>query len=287
MTEKRAEINTQHDVNVSSIDSEMEKEIKDAGGSGSKFDISTPAVKITNEKNIVVKLLLKKQSAAEEKLSFARGLYSGNALDSKVTSASAFVRAQGYSVVVDQSRLANWANSFQALKLAQIYTEMAKRLQTQVDTLSSIETAQSANAALELAAAEEQIRLEHYPAAPPGVSLAQNLEDAKSQKKSFRVGGVTLLLGWFYSKVRNRGDWDYKQQGREFASFGNFNYGATGTAAGIPEAVLLRAAGATQMIAGTSMADFNSWWTDTPYGDDPVDQAWIKAGINYAKSQGY
>ncbi|MGV8434717.1 hypothetical protein ACV34C_27345, partial [Pseudomonas aeruginosa] len=25
----------------------------------------------------------------------------------------------------------------------------------------------------------------------------------------------------------------------------------------------------------------------TPYGDNPVDQIWIKAGIDYAKSKGY
>ncbi|MGK7131806.1 polymorphic toxin type 44 domain-containing protein [Pseudomonas aeruginosa] len=53
------------------------------------------------------------------------------------------------------------------------------------------------------------------------------------------------------------------------------------------EQILLRAAGATQTLAGTSDKDFGAWWAGTPYGDDPVDQIWIKAGIDYAKSKGY
>ncbi|MFP6361116.1 hypothetical protein VST45_09690, partial [Pseudomonas aeruginosa] len=44
------------------------------------------------------------------------------------------------------------------------------------------------------------------------------------------------------------------------------------------EQILLRAAGATQTLAGTSDKDFGAWWAGTPYGDDPVDQIWIKAG---------
>ncbi|WP_231991132.1 MULTISPECIES: polymorphic toxin type 44 domain-containing protein [unclassified Pseudomonas] len=43
-----------------------------------------------------------------------------------------------------------------------------------------------------------------------------------------------------------------EQRGREYEEFGNFNYGATGTVAGISEQILLRAAGAAQSIAGTS-----------------------------------
>lgn len=44
---------------------------------------------------------------------------------------------------------------------------------------------------------------------------------------------------------------------------------------------------AEQSFAGTSQAEFEKWWSEAPYGDDPVDQVWIKAGIDYAKSKGY
>ncbi|UVL56947.1 polymorphic toxin type 44 domain-containing protein [Pseudomonas sp. B21-035] len=64
-------------------------------------------------------------------------------------------------------------------------------------------------------------------------------------------------------------------------------YGACGTAAGISPNVLLRAAGWAQSRAGTSDSGFGKWWGDVPFGDDPQDQEWIKAGIEYAKSFGY
>lgn len=287
MNDKWTEINNQHNSNMASIDVELDKEIKDAGGLNTPMDLSTPANIVTKEKNIVVKLYLTKQSSANDKSTTAKSLFNGNVLDRKSASGLSFARAYGYKVRVDQLRLANWANSLQAARLAQVYTEMARRLQERASALGSIESAQTTRAANELNAAKEQIRLKQYPAAPPGVSLAQNLDESKKQKEYFKNGGSAFLFSWFYKKVRNRGDWDYKQRGSQFASFGNFNYGAVGIAAGISETVLLRAAGAAQTVAGTSQAEFDKWWADAPYGDDPVDQAWIKAGIEYAKSQGY
>ncbi|WP_339455982.1 polymorphic toxin type 44 domain-containing protein [Pseudomonas sp. EA_65y_Pfl1_P120] len=66
-----------------------------------------------------------------------------------------------------------------------------------------------------------------------------------------------------------------------------FNYGATGTVLGIPEHVLLRAAGVAQTFAKTTKPEFGSWWGGDPFGDDPRDQYWIRRGIEYAISQGY
>ncbi|BDU09752.1 hypothetical protein PRtIB026_A23320 [Pseudomonas sp. RtIB026] len=287
MSKKWTEIGQQHDNNMAAIDAELDKDIKDAGGLNTPMDLSTPASTVTKEKNIVVKLYLTKQSSANEKSATAKALFDGDVLAPRSATGLTFARANGYQVRVDQLRLANWANSLQAARLAQVYTEMVRRLQVRAGVLGSVESAQATRAANELNAAREQIRLKQYPAAPPGVSLAQNLEESKKQKEHFKNGGTAFLFSWFYAKVRNRGDWDYKQRGRQFASFGNFNYGAVGAAAGISEAVLLRAAGAAQTVAGTSQAEFDKWWADAPYGDDPVDQAWIKAGIDYAKSQGY
>ncbi|WP_350650240.1 polymorphic toxin type 44 domain-containing protein, partial [Pseudomonas sp. HY13-MNA-CIBAN-0226] len=76
-------------------------------------------------------------------------------------------------------------------------------------------------------------------------------------------------------------------QGRQYEAFGNFNYGATGTVLGIPENVLLRAAGVAQTVARTTRPDFGSWWGGEPFGDDPRDQYWIRRGIEYAISQGH
>lgn len=88
---------------------------------------------------------------------------------------------------------------------------------------------------------------------------------------------------WFYNQVRNKGPWDYKQQGSQYQDFGNFNYGATGSAMGFPNFVLLRMAGWAQQHAGTSKSDWGSPLGRAPYGDDPDDQAQVKAGMEYAR----
>ncbi|WP_256662547.1 MULTISPECIES: polymorphic toxin type 44 domain-containing protein [unclassified Pseudomonas] len=136
---------------------------------------------------------------------------------------------------------------------------------------------------------EERANSGILPLAPPDVLLTENMKEAKKLRDASKliVGGDAVLLGIFYTKVRNKGEWDYKQRGREFEEFGNFNYGATGTAAGLPEHVLLRAAGAAQSIAGTSKEEFGKWWADSPYGDDSIDQIWIRAGIRHAKTKDF
>lgn len=135
-------------------------------------------------------------------------------------------------------------------------------------------------------AIKEKAKITPVPPAPVGVRIDDNLKEAKERNKFFN-GANGFLLGWFYTKVKNKGDWDYKQRGSQYQEFGNFNYGATGVAAGISTEILLRAAGAAQTVAGTSSEEFGKWWDSAPYGDDPMDQEWIKAGIDYAKSKGY
>lgn len=120
------------------------------------------------------------------------------------------------------------------------------------------------------------------PPSPRGVSIDANLYIA-AQKKQVLKPGSAFLYSWFYNQVRNKGPWDYKQLSRDYEAFGNFNYGATGTAAGFSETVLLRAAGFAQSRAGTSNPDLGHWWGNAPYGDDLQDQVCIKQGIAYAK----
>jgi len=125
------------------------------------------------------------------------------------------------------------------------------------------------------------------PPAPPDANIDDNIKAAAAA--SFGGKGTP----WFYNQVHNNGPWDYKQLGRQFQDFGNFNYGATGSAFGYSEDTLLRAAGWAQKRAGTSKPE----WGDAPsalqayvgaggeppYGDDPDDQAMIKQGIEYYK----
>ncbi|MBV8044851.1 polymorphic toxin type 44 domain-containing protein [Pluralibacter sp.] len=104
----------------------------------------------------------------------------------------------------------------------------------------------------------------------------------------FHKGPSALTYAWFYQQVRLHGPWDYKTQiDRKYADFGNFNYGAVGTAAGIPEQILLRAAGWAQSKSGNIDIKYGNWYYLPPFGDDPNDQTWIKSGINYAKRTGF
>lgn len=123
-----------------------------------------------------------------------------------------------------------------------------------------------------------------YPTAPNGVSVDANMKIIK-QKFGILAGPIDYY--WFYEQVRNKGPWDFKQQGGNFENFGNFHYGAVGYAGGIPENILLRAAGCAQMKAGTSLDGWDRCWGEMPFGDDPKDQHYIQLGIDYAKSRGY
>lgn len=122
---------------------------------------------------------------------------------------------------------------------------------------------------------------------PEGVSIINNMKISHF----YSSGGLSpsaLTYYWFYLQVRNHGPWDFKfQNGHQYANFGNFHYGAVGTAAGIPSDILLRGAGWAQERAGTSKIEYGKWYGVSPYGDDPDDQYWISAGIEYAKRSGY
>ena len=117
------------------------------------------------------------------------------------------------------------------------------------------------------------------PHRPPDFDIDSNIQAACDNFRN---------MLWFRDQVRNRGPWDYKQRGRQYQNLGNFNYGATGSALGIPENIILREAGRAQGAAGTSLPEWgdpgwriNPWGGVPPYGDDPIDQYWIQRGIEY------
>ena len=89
--------------------------------------------------------------------------------------------------------------------------------------------------------------------------------------------------GWFKSMVQSGRPWDFKQSNVEaFESFGNFNYGATGAAAGFTDLTLLVGAGYAQITDRTASLE----WAGS-FFDDPIDQEWIRAGIKYYRNGCY
>ena len=114
------------------------------------------------------------------------------------------------------------------------------------------------------------------PPSPPGVSLAANIAVAQ-QHQAININEYQ----WFKSQVGPKRPWDYKRMDlAKYERFGNFNYGATGAAMGIPSQVLLRAAGYYQP-AKAQEGYYGAFFGSPPYGDDPADQVWISQGIEY------
>ena len=93
----------------------------------------------------------------------------------------------------------------------------------------------------------------------------------------------------FRNAVQTKGRWNYKRRASHYENFGNFNYGATGTAWGFSLDTLKREAGRKQIEDGNSTRE---WQKPSragllpPYGDDPIDQYWIQRGIDYARNGG-
>lgn len=121
---------------------------------------------------------------------------------------------------------------------------------------------------------------------PGSIVIANNMREARRNGMARNMATPSTYY-WFYQQVRNGGPWDYKKFDPYFAAFDNFNFGAAGTAAGIPEKILLMGAGWAQGRAGTSKPEWGKWHEKPPYGDDPTDQRNIKEGIAYAIQNGY
>jgi len=123
------------------------------------------------------------------------------------------------------------------------------------------------------------------PPAPPGTDIIKNMQEAKDRYNPL----------WFRNMVKNKGPWDYKQQGSLYQDFGNFNYGATGKSFGFYGQTLLQEAGRAQQAAGTSRPEWGAppesrldiYGGVAPYGDDPSDQEQITKGIEFCKCMGF
>ncbi len=126
--------------------------------------------------------------------------------------------------------------------------------------------------------------------APAGVDVIANVHKAANMRANnpggVSAGGAMLLA--FKDMVANGRPWDFKKDYRNsagwkrdvVADFGNWHYGLVGAAMGLTLPELLRFAGYAQWRAGTSNHDWSSPVGASPYGDDPIDQIWIKRGFD-------
>jgi RHS repeat-associated protein len=118
------------------------------------------------------------------------------------------------------------------------------------------------------------------PMAPSGVNVNDNINIAKDY--SWLNPGALFA---FYENVRNNGVWDYKRQGQgsQYEDFGNFNFGVTANAMGIPYYIAQNGAGIYQQTRGAAVAGQGTPVINWPYGDDPADAKQIQAGYDYFK----
>ncbi len=114
------------------------------------------------------------------------------------------------------------------------------------------------------------------PAHPPDANVDDNMRAAT--QNGYR---------WWYNQVSQwHGPWDYKNyKGRphpEWDDFGNYNYGATGCALGIPLDVLLRFAGYAK---SKRLKDdpYGKPYGRYPYGNQPEKQQQIIDGYTFCK----
>jgi YD repeat-containing protein len=122
------------------------------------------------------------------------------------------------------------------------------------------------------------------------VRTQMSMPNGEIGDRAFKSGLMFSHMLNFATAVMPYGPWDYKRQGEQYEAFGNFNFGAAGSAAGITQGRLLRGAGFVQKWAGDSYGDggrvslanvLSGTGGEEPFEDQVRDQENIKAGINY------
>ncbi len=133
------------------------------------------------------------------------------------------------------------------------------------------------------------------PSVPEHPRFASVNDNIRAVQDAKGFGIIPPLRGW-YNNVDTGGPWDYKEiktlndlgqldKKSPYEDFGNFNYGATAAAMGIPLNVALRAAGWKQ---SNPEKEWGHWYSlRPPYGDDPDDQPQIRAGYQYYENGCY
>jgi hypothetical protein len=130
------------------------------------------------------------------------------------------------------------------------------------------------------------------PEAPPNVNVDENMRRAREMQEAIMNGmphdmpppdpAYGIMTAWFPKDH----EMDYKKGGDQYQDFGNFNYGAVGSALGIGPYMLHGAAGMAQIKDGTWKEKFGLPFVTEQSGDDKKDYKQIDKGIAYERSHG-
>ena len=121
--------------------------------------------------------------------------------------------------------------------------------------------------------------------------IQRNLDAARASGYPEAMAGAwPAAAGGWVGRVQEGGQWDDKRRDKKLERQGNYSYGATAAALGVPEEIALRAAGAVQRLSNVAHALGGGPLNDSvgflhaPYGDDPRDQVPISQGYAYGRA---
>ncbi len=145
------------------------------------------------------------------------------------------------------------------------------------------------------------------------IAIASGMLDPRTFRTFVQTGGIwdykvrynqpgrlNTIFGMVNMVYRNNTTFSFNGVKMDAQDIGNHHFGVMGKATGswlFPEETLLKAAGTAQIAAGTSKLEWRNYeQLETgegnvtltmlpPYGDDPRDQNWIKAGFEYWKNR--
>ena len=123
------------------------------------------------------------------------------------------------------------------------------------------------------------------PAHPSNANVNANLASTTAKTIPGAFNGPSNTLGsvnqWLANVCCWTSAWNYQSQGTQYDDFGNFNYGATGTALGILSSALMWAGGLVKNINYWSKGQSNPY-SNQPYTNSPQKTNMIAQGIQYA-----
>ena len=132
------------------------------------------------------------------------------------------------------------------------------------------------------------------PAHPANANVNANMAQTNAAKPIPLVGGSALTAStvnaasWFNNVCCWSSPWNYQADANgnwqpQYDDFGNFNYGATGTALGLPQAAVMWAGGLVKNINYWSKGQANPY-RNQPYMNDRHKMSMIAQGIQYAQN---
>ena len=141
------QIDAQHDVNMQNIDNDIDKAVKNEGGSNKPMDVTTPKEAVTQEHVIHVKLYYNSKAEGKSKADQAASLKVGPELKPHYDVFDLFPNYEYKNTEVRKQKLIDWALGYEAFRLSQVYAETARRLKEKADALAIIEAEQTRIAA--------------------------------------------------------------------------------------------------------------------------------------------